>query len=129
MPLADLTFFFNKFLLNIPPAQYINSLRIWMMGLLCVNASKEYFAYITGREKELRVNALLAQLIVLLEIVLFAKNYTGQFDGIPFPWISKLLIAALLGLFTFCLCKIAYSDIYRWRKGALATADTQPKSS
>ena len=49
MPLADLTFFFNKFLLHIPPAQYINSLRIWMMGLLCVNASKEYYAFITGR--------------------------------------------------------------------------------
>jgi len=129
MPLADLTFFFNKYLLNIPPAQYINSLRIWMMGLLCVNASKEYYAYITGREKELRINAMLAQLIVLLEVVLFAKNYTGQFDGIAFPFISQMLIALLSGLFLFCLAKIAYSDIYRWLTHAKSSNDLPAKSS
>lgn len=62
----------------------------------------------------MRINALLAQLIVLLEVVLFCKNYTGQFDGLEFPWISLVLIALFLGSFLFCLSKIVYSDIYRW---------------
>lgn len=40
MPLVDLTFFFNKFILNIPPSHYINTFRTFLMGMLSINASK-----------------------------------------------------------------------------------------
>ena len=50
MPLVDLTLFFNKFVLRIPSWHYINSFRTFLMGMLSISASKEYYHYITRRD-------------------------------------------------------------------------------
>jgi cytosine/uracil/thiamine/allantoin permease len=59
----------------------------------------------------MRINILIAHAIVLMEMLLFAKNYNGQFDGIEFPIHSKVIIGLLGGAFLLGLLKIIYSDI------------------
>ena len=112
MPLVDLTLFFNKFVLNIPPSHYINSFRTVLMGFLSINASKEYYHYITRRENEMRINAFMLQSIVLVEILIFFKNYDGQFMDIDAPIYAKLTLYVFLGSFLAVLSKIIFSDLY-----------------
>jgi ABC-type polysaccharide/polyol phosphate export permease len=71
----------------------------------------------------MRINAFVAQLIVMLEVVLFFKNYTGnvcynsgEFRDIESPLYATLLMSLFVGSFAFCLCKVVYSDLYRlWK--------------
>lgn len=69
----------------------------------------------------MRINVLLAQFIVLLEIVLFVKNYAGnrwdylgEFRGIECPLYAQVLIGFFVGTFLLCLLKILYSDLVRY---------------
>lgn len=76
----------------------------------------------------MKINAMIAQLIVLVEVILFFRNYRGQFDGISYPWYSHLLIAVFGIGFLFCLIKIIYSDLYRWWRNRTYPTASQTKS-
>ncbi len=45
--LLDLSYFFNKFVLQIPPSHFLCGFRTFMLGNLCIPAAREYFVYIS----------------------------------------------------------------------------------
>lgn len=76
MNLIDLSYFFNKYILWIEPNHNIWKLRVFGLGFLCIAAAREYFVYITDSNvKRLGPSAWLVFMIILVEWLLFAKNY------------------------------------------------------
>ena len=59
----------------------------------------------------MRINAFMLQSIVLVEILIFFKNYDGQFMDIDAPIYAKLTLYAFLGSFLAVFAKIICSDI------------------
>ena len=48
MNLVDLSYFFNKFVLDIEPNHWVLGIRTFIVGFLCFPAAKEYYEYIAN---------------------------------------------------------------------------------
>lgn len=73
--LLDLSFFFNKTNLEIPPPHYLCAIRIWTLGFFCILATSDYYDYITKRKANaMGVNAFLVHVLLILEAVLWLKH-------------------------------------------------------
>lgn len=78
MNLIDLSYFFNKYILWIEPNHTIMKLRVFGLGFLSIAAAREYYVYISDSNvKRMGPSAWLVFMIVLVEWLLFAKNYKG----------------------------------------------------
>jgi CDP-diglyceride synthetase len=102
--------FFLKYIYQLPPSNYIVIIRIIIIGLLCVNASKEYYRFLIRREKELKINCFMVNLIVLTELFLMYKHGQGEFSHAYLTWEGYALLAALVGGVLLVLVKVTISD-------------------
>jgi phosphatidylserine synthase 2 len=85
MNMVDISHFFLKYILWIPPTHYILALRIYMWGLLAIISAREYYEYITNDScKRLGLNVWIAHLIVFIEWSSIIKFSNGILDQ-PFP--------------------------------------------
>ncbi len=118
--LCDLLFFFNKFILWVPHNHFLCGLRVWLVGVLSIPAAAEYYQFITRpRERRLGANNFLLQLIIYAEIILFFRNYDGQFTN-PFPAPVLLFWALFAACLLFVLGKLAFHDLTRAALGRKA---------
>lgn len=46
MSLVDLSNFFNKFVLWIPPSHIILQMRVYLWGLIAMSSTREYYEYL-----------------------------------------------------------------------------------
>lgn len=78
--LIDLSFFFNKTNLEIPPPHYLCAIRIWTLGFFCILATSDYYDYITKRKANaMGANAFLIHIVIILEAVLWLKHLDCEF--------------------------------------------------
>ncbi|KAL4456162.1 hypothetical protein ABPG74_014123 [Tetrahymena malaccensis] len=116
MNLVDLSFFFNKFVLWIRPSHPVLSFRTFMIGFLAIPATREYYEYISNpQQKRLGGVCWLTQAIIYSELLVFLKNYNGQFieafpDYIIQIWI--VIIGVIIAIFIALLIK----DVKSWYK-------------
>jgi hypothetical protein len=75
----DLTLFFVKYMYHIPSNHILIQSRLWIVGLLSVNAAKEYFEFIKHRSKFRRINILLLISIVATEIALVLRHHDSSY--------------------------------------------------
>lgn len=59
----------------------------------------------------MRINAFMLQSIVLVEILIFFKNYDGQFMDIDAPIYAKVILYGFVVAFVTVLSKIILSDL------------------
>jgi phosphatidylserine synthase 2 len=85
MNLVDLSHFFMKYILWIPPTHYILEIRIYIWGLLAMISAREYYEYVVDDScKRFGMNVWLSHLILFVELAIVFKFSKGTFKE-PFP--------------------------------------------
>lgn len=113
--ILDLSYFFNKTNLEIPPPHYLCQIRIWILAFSSMLASADYYDYITKRKAKAMGHAsFLIHIVMILEVVLWLKHldYNKIFaespsDTMKFIWIIITTFVAALHVyiqFTKCCC-------------------------
>ncbi|KRW98809.1 hypothetical protein PPERSA_10580 [Pseudocohnilembus persalinus] len=94
--MIDLSFFFNKFVLDIKENHGLCVLRTFLMGFLAIPSAREYYEYLTNKNCK-RLGPYCWNLIAILvvEAQLFLNNMRRKQFDIPFPWYVKAIWAAI----------------------------------
>lgn len=78
--LLDLSYFFNKTNLEIPPPHYLCAIRIWTLGFFSILATSDFYDYITKRKaNSMGVNAFIIHVVIILEALLWMKHLDCNF--------------------------------------------------
>lgn len=81
MNIQDLSYFFNKYILHIKPDHTVFYIRTIIIGLLSAPATREYYEYISNENlTRFGPNIWLALAILLVEVMLFFRNYDSKRD-------------------------------------------------
>lgn len=108
----DLSYFYNKAMIDIPPPHWLCALRIWVLAFFAIIASNDYYDYVISRKcSSMTLPIFLLHMIMILEGLLFLKNLKeGLFSNplhyhIKLFWIAFFVVIAAFQVF-FVLDKI-----------------------
>lgn len=108
----DLSYFYNKAMMDIPPPHWLCAVRIWIIAFFCIIASNDYYDYVVTRQcNSMTLPVFLIYVIMILEGILFLKNIRSDLFNNPMHyhikifWISFLILFSIVQLF-FILDKI-----------------------
>jgi len=119
MNLVDLSHFFMKYVLWIPPTHYILEIRIYIWGLLAMQSAREYYEYITNKScKRFGHNVWLAHLIVFVEWCIVMKFSDGIFTE-PFPNYVIYFWTLLFLLISGITIHLAIKDFLKYFKKSI----------
>lgn len=90
----DLALFFLKYIYQIPTNNWMVLFRTFLVGFLCVNASKEYYRFVSEKEREIKINCFMVNMIVFTEWFIVYKHGASKI----FILIKMTLIMLLLVL-------------------------------
>ena len=97
----DLSYFYNKAMIDIPPPHWLCSIRIWILGFFAILAANDYYDYVVLRKcNSMTVPIFLIHVIMILEGLLFLKNLRADLFDSPLHyhikvfWISFFIIVA-----------------------------------
>lgn len=123
----DLAVFFLKYIYQIPPSNYMVTMRVIVIGLLCVNASKQFYRYLIRKENNFKVNCFIVHMIVLTEVFLIFKHGKNDFSHAQIPKLGWIFLSILAALFIIVFVKVLISDIINWNIQMKAKMrETQP---
>lgn len=108
---VDLSYFYLKFLLWIPPSHWIFFIRIFFWAFFAIASTREYYEYVSsGFKIRLGAHCWMAHLLVSTEWFIVLKHSEGLFSIETPLWIqySWTLIAAFLIGTALCLL---YKDL------------------
>jgi phosphatidylserine synthase 2 len=90
MNLVDLSHFFMKYILWIPPTHNILHVRIYIWGLMAMISAREYYEYLNNPDtcKRIGINVWLSHLILFVEWSMIFKFSDGMFTE-PTPYYIK----------------------------------------
>lgn len=98
----DLSYFYNKAMIDIPPPHWLCAVRIWVLAFFSIMASNDYYDYVVARKcNSMTLPVFLLHVIMILEGLLFLKNIKpGLFDNplhyhIKLFWIGFFIVLAL----------------------------------
>jgi phosphatidylserine synthase 2 len=114
--LVDLSHFFMKYVLWIPPTHYILHIRIYLWGFLAIISTREYYEYVTNKScKRLGHNVWLAHLILFVEwccILKFSQNMFYE----PFPVYVKYFWYCVFSLVALITIHLSVKDFIKYFK-------------
>jgi len=85
MQSADLSNFFMKYILWVPPSHWLLAIRIFMLGLLSIIATREFYEYTTNKKcKRMGPYVFAFHLVLALEYMIIFKFKADNFVT-PFP--------------------------------------------
>lgn len=97
----DLSYFYNKAMLEIPPPHWLCSVRIWILAFFAILAANDYYDYVVSRKcNSMTLPVFLIHVIMILEGALFLKNIRSDLFETPVHyhiklfWISFFLVLA-----------------------------------
>jgi len=97
----DLSYFYNKAMIDIPPPHWLCSVRIWILGFFAILAAGDYYDYVVSRKcNSMTVPIFLIHVIMILEGLLFLKNLREDLFASPLHyhikvfWIAFFVIVA-----------------------------------
>lgn len=90
--------------------------RVIVIGLLCVNASKEFYKYLVRQENSFKINCFMVHAIVLTEVFLLIKHGRKDFYHASVSPLGCIFLGFLGAIFLFILLKVMISDIINWNK-------------
>ena len=104
----DLSYFYNKAMIEMPPPHWMFSIRIWILGFFSIIAANDYYDYVVTRKcTSMTVPVFLIHMIMILEGLLFIKNLKpGLFSNpvhyhIKIFWIGFFIFVASMQVFLF----------------------------
>lgn len=114
--LLDLSFFFNKTNLEIPPPHFLMAVRIYILGFFCILAAHDYYDYITKRRANaMGINAFLIHIWLILEFCLWLKHLDCKFTLNLVHKIFNDSPPAMMRTFWYSLFSlISVAQIYLW---------------
>jgi len=78
----DLSYFYNKANLEIPPPHFLLKIRMFTVGLFAILASSEYYEYIIKRKANaMGFNIFLIHVIIILEGLLWLKHLDCKYSS------------------------------------------------
>ena len=114
----DLSYFYNKAMIDIPPPHWLCAVRIWILAFFAIIASNDYYDYVVVRKcNSMTLPIFLLHIIMILEGLLFLKNIKqGLFDNplhyhIKVFWIGFFTVLAAFQVF-FILDRIKLHHKY-----------------
>jgi len=114
--LTDLSHFFLKFVLWIPPTHDLLFYRIHIVAFLAIISAREYYEYITNPTcKKLGINIFLAHLILFVEWMIIIKNTNGIFKE-PLPWYVTYFWTFLFLLISGITIHLVVKDFIKYFK-------------
>lgn len=116
--LVDLSNFFLKYLLYLPPSHYIMHVRIYIWGLLAMMSTREYYEYLTNSSyKRIGQFLWISHLILFSELSIILKFSSGYFTE-SFPIYVKYIWAMIFTLILGIIISLLAKDlIYFFKKG------------
>ncbi len=112
----DLAVFFLKYIYQIPPSNFMVTARVVIIGLLCVNASKQFYKYLIRHENNFKINCFMVHMIVLTEVFIIFKHGHNDFSHAKIPWLGYFFLGILITLYSTVLIKVLISDAINWNK-------------
>lgn len=113
----DLSYFYNKAMIEIPPPHWICSVRIWILGFFAILAANDYYDYIVSRKcNSMTVPIFLIHVIMILEGLLFLKNMRSDLFDTPLHYHMKLFWIAFTVLMASMQIWLLYDKANRERK-------------
>ena len=104
----DLSYFYNKAMIDIPPPHWLCFIRIWMLGFFSIIAASDYHDYIVVRKcNSMTLPVFLLHVIMILEGLLFLKNLRKDLFANPLHyhiklfWIGFFVWLAFMQVFLF----------------------------
>lgn len=94
---ADLSNFFNKKMLGIPPNHWILAIRIWICAFFCILANSDFYKYSQQPEGRRRatLSMYVGHFIVIGECIIFWRNYNPTYFEAPTPLHVKVFWSVL----------------------------------
>lgn len=98
----DLSYFYNKAMLEIPPPHWLCSVRIWILAFFAILAANDYYDYVVSRQcMSMTLPVFLIHVIMILEGLLFLKNIRADLFDTPLHYHMKMF---WIGFFIFLAC-------------------------
>ena len=123
----DLSYFYNKAMINIPPSHWLCAGRIWVLGFFCIIASNDYYDYVvTRRCNSMTLPVFLLHIIMILEGILFLKNLRKDLFDNAVHYHIKVFWMYFLVLFAIAQIVFILDRVRKHRK-YLGTSTDQTK--
>ena len=102
---TDLSWFFLKSALNLPPKQVFMGIRVWVVGLFSLIVIQDFHKWVkrSGKQRLITFNVALGHGLLFLEIVTFWKNKPDNFFDNPTPFKVRVFWGGVVALFFFGL--------------------------
>jgi phosphatidylserine synthase 2 len=119
--ITDLSHFFLKYVLWLPPSHWILAIRIYIVGFLAMISAREYYEYISNPScKRFGLNIWIAHLILFVEWSYIYKFSDGLFTA-PFPWYVVWGWTLVFLLFTGITIHLVVKDALSYFKNGKRT--------
>jgi phosphatidylserine synthase 2 len=119
--ITDLSHFFLKYVLWLPPSHWILAIRIYIVGFLAMISAREYYEYISKPScKRFGLNIWVAHLILFVEWSFIFKFSDGLFTA-PFPWYVVWGWTFVFLLFTGITIHLVVKDVLNYYKNGKMT--------
>ena len=98
---------------NVPPSHFLCVVRVWIVGLLCVNVAKEYYEWMKGKSNSPKFALFLFGGILLMELLLVLSQGKGMFEHAYLDTLGWVMMLGLGCMFMVLMMKIGISDMIR----------------
>ena len=80
MTIVDLSNFFNKKMIGLPANHWLLAIRIWVMGFYSILVASDFYRYSRQPDghRKASFNMYLAHFIILVEVLLFWRNFESE---------------------------------------------------
>lgn len=109
MSIIDLSNFFNKKMIGLPPNHFLLAIRIWILGFYSILVVSDFYKYSRQPEghRKATFTMYLAHFILLTEVLLFWRNYQGKYFEAETP----IHVKAFWGITSLILFSFG---VYAW---------------
>ena len=98
---TDLTYFYIKAQIDIPPPHWLFAVRIWILAFFCIIVSNDYYDYVvTRRCNSMSLSVFLMHFIMILEGLLFLKHMKPNLFDNPLHYHMKMFWIGFAVLFS-----------------------------
>ena len=113
----DLSYFYNKAMLEIPPPHWLCSVRIWILAFFAILASNDYYDYVVTRQcMSMTLPIFLIHVIMILEGLLFLKNIRADLFSSPLHYHIKMFWIGFFVLMATAQVWLLYDKVRRDKK-------------
>lgn len=107
--LGDLSNFFNKKMLGIPPNHWLLAIRIWIVAFFSILATSDFYRYSRQPEgqRQASLSMYVSHWILIAEAVLFWRNFEGRYFEEKTPthvvafWTAMAAVLFGFGVYAF----------------------------